>query len=439
MQSKHLCHHPVSQKYPMRQSTLFTSISKTTDRDEVSRNAQLLQRAGYIEKLMAGVYSFLPLGLRVLAKIDAIIRQEMDALGAQEILMPALQPREVWDQTGRWDAIDVLFKLKGAGDRDLALGPTHEEIVTPLVGRRVQSYRGLPVSVYQIQTKFRNEARAKSGLLRGREFRMKDMYSFHATEGDLDAFYERVIGAYTRIFARCGVGDRTVLTAASGGVFSPFSHEFQTITEHGEDVIYLHPDQPLGVNRELLEQPQIMAQLGLVQPDASFRSMEERKAIEVGNIFKLGARFSDACKLGFVDETGQRRPLIMGCYGIGTSRLMGAVAETVSDDAGLRWPREIAPYHVHLLSLARTEEEQARAEELYTLLTSHGIEVLFDDRMDIRAGEKFVEADMLGIPLRFVVSAKTIAQQGVEFKVRETGEPGMVAMDEVVRFVLVVK
>lgn len=423
----------------MRQSTLFTSISKTTDRDEVSRNAQLLQRAGYIEKLMAGVYSFLPLGLRVLSKIEAIIRQEMDALGAQEILMPALQPREVWDQTGRWDAIDVLFRLKGVGDRDLALGPTHEEVVTPLVGRRVKSYRGLPVSVYQIQTKFRNEARAKSGLLRGREFRMKDMYSFHATESDLDAFYERVIGAYTRIFARCGVGERTVLTAASGGSFSAFSHEFQTITEHGEDVIFLHPDQPIGVNRELSDQPMIMAQLGLVEADGSVRSMEERKAIEVGNIFKLGTRFSEACKLSFVDDSGQRRPLIMGCYGIGTSRLMGAVAETLSDDLGLRWPNEIAPFHVHLLSLARTEEEQGKAEELYTLLSSRGIEVLFDDRMDIRAGEKFVEADLLGIPLRFVVSAKTIAQKGVEFKSREAGKTEIVAMDEVVRFVLAAK
>jgi len=420
----------------MRQSSLFTSINKTTDRDEISRNAQLLQRAGYIEKLMAGVYSFLPLGLRVLAKIEAVIRQEMDRLGGQEILMPALQPREVWEQTGRWDAIDVLFKLKGAGDRDLALGPTHEEIVTPLVGRRVQSYRNLPVAVYQIQTKFRNEARAKSGLLRGREFRMKDMYSFHANEADLNRFYERVIEAYTRIFTRCGVGEITVLTAASGGTFSPFSHEFQTITEHGEDVIFLHPDQPIAVNRELFDQPQIMRQLDLIEVDGSYRRTEERKAIEVGNIFKLGSRFSDACKLGFVDESGQRQPLLMGCYGIGTSRLMGAVAETVSDDAGLNWPIEIAPFQIHLLSLARTEDEKSRAEGIYQLLIDQGLEVLFDDRMDIRAGEKFVESDLLGLPLRLIVSQKTIAQQGVEYKFRKTGETGIVRIDEVVKFSL---
>lgn len=204
-------------------------------------------------------------------------------------------------------------------------------------------------------------------------------------------------------------------------------------------MIFLHPDQPIGVNRELSDQPMIMAQLGLVEADGSVRSMEERKAIEVGNIFKLGTRFSEACKLSFVDDSGQRRPLIMGCYGIGTSRLMGAVAETLSDDLGLRWPNEIAPFHVHLLSLARTEEEQGKAEELYTLLSSRGIEVLFDDRMDIRAGEKFVEADLLGIPLRFVVSAKTIAQKGVEFKAREAGKTEIVAMDEVVRFVLAAK
>ena len=420
----------------MRQSSLFTSINKTTDRDEISRNAQLLQRAGYIDKLMAGVYSFLPLGLRVLGKIESVIRQEMDRLGGQEILMPALQPREVWEQTGRWDSIDVLFKLKGAGDRDLALGPTHEEIVTPLVGRRIRSYRNLPVAVYQIQTKFRNEARAKSGLLRGREFRMKDMYSFHSTETDLDQFYERVIEAYTRIFTRLGVGEATVLTAASGGSFSLFSHEFQTITEHGEDVVFLHPDQPIGVNRELFDQPQIMRQLDLVEADGSYRLMEEKKAIEVGNIFKLGTRFSDACKLSFLDESGQRRPLLMGCYGIGTSRLMGAVAETLSDDAGLYWPREIAPFQLHLLSLARTEEEQRQAEEVYRLLTGRGIEVLFDDRTDIRAGEKFVEADLLGVPLRLIVSAKTLAQESVEYKFRKTAETGIVRIDEVVRFVL---
>ena len=286
----------------MRQSALFTKVSRNIDKDEVSLNAQLLTRAGYVEKLMAGVYSFLPLGLRVLTKIEGIVRQEMDALGAQEIVMPALQPKDPWEQTGRWDTVDILFKFKGAGDRDMTLGPTHEEVVTPLVGKQIQSYRDLPIAVYQIQTKFRNEARAKSGLLRGREFRMKDMYSFHTSQNDLDAFYDRVVDAYKRVFQRCGVGESTLLTAASGGMFSKFSHEFQTLTESGEDIVYLHPDEPLGINRELMELPDIIKELNLVQPDGTYRPMEERKAIEVGNIFKLGTRFSDAFKLGYPQQ-----------------------------------------------------------------------------------------------------------------------------------------
>lgn len=413
----------------MRQSALFTKVSRNIDRDEVSLNAQLLTRAGYVEKLMAGVYSLLPLGLRVLTKIEGIVRQEMDALGAQEIIMPALQPKDPWEQTGRWDTVDILFKLKGAGDRELALGPTHEEVVTPLVGKQIQSYRDLPIAVYQVQTKFRNEARAKSGLLRGREFRMKDMYSFHATQADLDAFYERVVEAYKRVFQRCGVGESTLLTAASGGVFSKFSHEFQTVTASGEDIVCLHPDQPLGVNRELLELGDIMKELNLVQPDGTYRTMEERKAIEVGNIFKLGTRFSDAFKLAFTDEGGQKQPVIMGCYGLGPTRLMGAVVETLSDESGLKWPKEIAPYELHLLSLAKSGEEQERAEQIYKSLAKSGFQVLFDDRTELRAGEKFAESDLLGIPDRLVVSAKTLAQGSVEHKSRFTGATSLIALD----------
>jgi prolyl-tRNA synthetase len=413
----------------MRQSTIFTKLSRHVDREEVSLNAQLLTRAGYVDKLMAGVYSFLPLGLRVLTKIENIIRDEMNALGAREILMPALQPRAPWDQTGRWSSVDVLFRLKGAGDRDLALGPTHEEVVSPLVGRHIQSYRDLPIIVYQIQTKFRDEARAKSGLLRGREFRMKDMYSFHSDQRDLDAFYERAIDAYRRVFERCGIGSSTLLTAASGGAFSRFSHEFQTLTPNGEDVVYLHPDRPLGVNRELLEMPDIMRDLQLVEANGSYRSMEERKAIEVGNIFKLGSRFSEAFNLSYIDDKGQSQPIVMGCYGIGSSRLIGAVVETLSDDKGLVWPRAIAPFTLHCISLANTSDEQARAEEVYSMLQKGGCEVLFDDRADIRAGEKFTESDLLGIPTRLVVSSKTLAQNAVECKSRATGETRLVPID----------
>jgi prolyl-tRNA synthetase len=415
--------------YGMRQSALFTKVSRDVERDEPSLNAQLLIRAGYVEKLMAGVYSFLPLGLRVLNKIENIVRDEMNQLGAQELIMPALQPRDPWEQTGRWSTVDVLFKFKGAGDRDLTLGPTHEEIVTPLVGRRIQSYRDLPIAVYQTQTKFRNEARAKSGLLRGREFRMKDMYSFHASQADLDAFYDRVIDAYKRVFQRCGVGDSTILTAASGGMFSKFSHEFQTITKNGEDTVYLHPDQDLGVNRELLELTDIMKELGLVDAQGHIREMKELKAIEVGNIFKLGTRFSDAFKLSFIDEGGRKQPVLMGCYGLGPSRLMGAVVETLSDDGGLKLPKEIAPYSIHLISLAKTSEEQARADEIYSILTRGGHEVLFDDRMQVRAGEKFAESDLIGIPSRLVVSAKTLGQNSVEYKSRATGETHMISLE----------
>jgi prolyl-tRNA synthetase len=416
----------------MLQSHLFTKISRSIDKEEVSLNAQLLTRAGYVDKLMAGVYSFLPLGLRVLTKIENIVRQEMDRLGAHEVLMPALQPKDPWEQTGRWSTVDILFKLKGAGDRDLTLGPTHEEVVTPLVGKQIQSYRDLPVAVYQIQTKFRNEARAKSGLLRGREFRMKDMYSFHATQADLDAFYERVADAYKRIFERCGVGATTVLTAASGGMFSKFSHEFQTLTPNGEDTVYIHPDQRLGVNRELLEMPDIMSELGLVEDNGSYRKMDEFKAIEVGNIFKLGSRFADAFNLNFVDEAGQKQQIVMGCYGLGPSRLMGAVVETLSDGSGLKWPEEISPYRFHIISLCTKSEDHQRAEALYKELISRGIEVLFDDRIDLRAGEKFAEADMIGITHRLIVSPKTLGQGCVEYKSRMTGETKMVPIESVV-------
>lgn len=414
----------------LRQSSLFTKIAREVDKEEVSLNAQLLSRAGYVDKLMAGVYSFLPLGIRVLTKIENIIRQEMNSLGANEILMPALQPKEPWAQTGRWETVDILFRFKGAGDRDLTLGPTHEEIVTPLVGKQIQSYRDLPIAAYQVQTKFRNEARAKSGLLRGREFRMKDMYSFHTSQADLDQFYEKVIDAYRRVFDRCGIGHKTLLTAASGGMFSKFSHEFQTLTESGEDIVYLHPDQNLAINRELFELPDILKELNLIDASGKVREMKECKAIEVGNIFKLGTRFSDSFKLSYLDENRQRQPVVMGCYGMGPSRLMGAVVECLSDSAGLVWPREIAPFSVHLISLARTAEEQQYAENINTTLLRNGIEVLFDDRLDVRAGEKFAESDLLGLPLRVVVSPKTLAQNSVELKLRTSKDATLINIDQ---------
>ncbi|MDD3019599.1 MAG: His/Gly/Thr/Pro-type tRNA ligase C-terminal domain-containing protein [Alphaproteobacteria bacterium] len=402
----------------MRLSTLSTKTVKDVSKLDVSRNAQLLTQAGFVDQLMAGVYSYLPLGVKVLSNIENIIRQEMDSLGAQEILMPALQPREIWDQTERWDKIDVLFKLKGSGDRDLALGPTHEEVVTPLMGRFIQSYRDLPKFVYQIQTKFRNEPRAKSGLLRGREFRMKDMYSFNTNQQGLDNFYELAIEAYKNVYRRCGLGDLTLVTYASGGIFSKYSHEFQTITPYGEDVIYRIPGTDIAINKEIIDDKEALAGIIPNYKDGDEKNLEELKAIEVGNIFKLGSRFSDAFNVKFADEDGKQGTVHMGCYGIGPSRIMGTIAEVLSDDKGLVWPDEVAPYHVHLVSLCRDESDISRCDEIYAKLKSMGISVLYDDRQSVQAGAKLGDADLMGMPRRVVVSAKTLAEESVEFKAR---------------------
>lgn len=395
--------------YGLRQSALVTKTLRATAKEEVSINAQLLTRAGYIDKLMGGVFSYLPLGMRVLGKIEQIIREEMGALGSQEILMPALQPREIWEQTKRWE-MDVLYRLKGDGDRDLALGPTHEEVVTPLIGKLIQSYKDLPLSVFQIQTKFRNEPRPKSGVLRGREFRMKDMYSFHCTLDDLDAYYERATEAYRRVFARCGLGECTYLTFASGGAFSKYSHEFQTITPYGEDNVFLWEEKKVAVNREILDEIKEL-------PEWKGATFKETKAIEVGNIFKLGTRFSDACGLSFQDQHGKPQSVIMGCYGIGSTRVMGAIVEVHHDEKGIRWPREVAPFDVHLLPLGKGGAPVPEAEKLYDELIAAGRSVLFDDR-DLSPGQKFNDSDLLGIPARMVVSQKTLATASVECKLR---------------------
>jgi prolyl-tRNA synthetase len=399
----------------VRQATLVGKASKESAQHEQSVNAQLLTRAGFVSRLMAGVYSYLPLGTRVLSKIENVIRQEMNAFGAAETLMPALQPKEIWSQTGRWDTVDVLFKFKGSGDRDMTLGPTHEEVVTPLIQSLVRSFRDLPVSVFQIQTKFRNEARAKSGLLRGREFRMKDLYSFHSDQAELDGYYDRVAEAYRRIFDRCGIGSKTFYTAASGGVFSKYSHEFQTITPHGEDTIYTVPGTKLAINREIVQDAEALAEIlpqGITAAD-----LIEDKAIEVGNIFKLGTRFSDAFDFRVASSSGASIPVFMGCYGLGSSRLMGTVVEVLSDERGMVWPQEIAPFDVHLISLAQSKEEIDYVETLANLLSKAGLEVLLDDR-DLRAGEKFAESDLIGIPNRLVVSKKSMQSGGAELKKR---------------------
>ncbi len=419
----------------MRQSQIFQKTSKTVSEEDVSKNARYLTQAGYVSQLMAGVYTYMPLGLRVLTKIEDIIRDEMNAIGASEILMPALHPKEHYDKTERWDGFDVLYRLKGAGDRDLALGATHEEVIAPLGGQLINSYKDLPMAAYQIQTKFRNEARAKSGVLRGREFRMKDMYSFHTELDDHDIFYEKCIGAYHKIYERCGIGNITRLTFADGGVFSKYSHEFQTVCEAGEDTIYNVPNSDLSINKEVIDDQEALQEIIPGYTPGDEKNFEEVRAIEVGNIFKLGRKFTDSFDVTYNDENGKPQTPLMGCYGIGSSRVLGTVVEALSDDKGLIWPQSIAPYHVHLISLVRDDDDIAKADEIYQALQNAGIEVLYDDRLSARAGEKFADSDLIGIPHRVVVSNRTLKEGQLEYKHRTSDEAENLSLEDIIKTV----
>ncbi|MEK7463568.1 MAG: aminoacyl--tRNA ligase-related protein [Patescibacteria group bacterium] len=401
----------------MRQSLLFTKTRKDAPKDEVSRNAQLLIRAGFIHKEMAGVYSYLPLGLRVMNKIVQVIRDEMNALGGQELFLTSLQDKKVWETSGRWDdaVVDNWFKTKLKNDSELGLGFTHEEPLTNLMTEYLRSFRDLPVFVYQFQTKFRNEARAKSGIMRGREFLMKDLYSFTRTEKEHADFYEKAKQGYINIFKKIGLGDKTYVTFASGGSFSKYSHEFQTLTDAGEDSIFVDEKKKIAINKEVLND-EVLADLGVKRDE-----LVEKKAVEVGNIFSLGTKFSDAFELKYVDEKGEKKLVIMGSYGIGPGRVMGTVAEVLSDDKGLVWPASIAPFAIHLISIEdKNGKVKAEADKLYERLTKKGIEVLYDDR-DARPGEKFADSDLIGIPTRIVISEKTLESDSVEAKDRMTG------------------
>ncbi len=415
----------------MRYRSLGVKTLRAAPQEAESINAQLLLRGGFVRQEMAGVYSWLPLGLRVLRKVEKIVREEMDALGAQEILMPALQAKEAWVTTGRWDSVDILFKLPSQTGKEYALGCSHEEVVTPLVQSYVQSYKDLPTSVYQIQTKFRDELRAKSGILRGREFIMKDMYSFHRTQEDLDAFYARAMDAYLRVYARCGVQARVV--EASGGVFSDkFSHEFQVLTDAGEDLILTSPSWKYGQNQEVATLKE-----GDACPDHPGETLEWRKGIEVGNIFQLGTRYSDAFGMTYAAEDGSRQPVIMGCYGIGVSRLVGTIVEASHDARGIIWPAAVAPYQVHLVTFrGKTPETQAQiqqaAQDLYDTLTTQGIEVLWDDRDEASPGEKLADADLIGIPTRVLFSEKSLAEGSAEVKRRALAEAELVKVEDLV-------
>lgn len=407
----------------MRQSQLFTKTRKEAPKDEEALNAQLLIRAGYVDKVMAGVYTFLPLGLRVFKKIENIIREEMLKLGANEMLMPTLSPKENWMKTGRWDSLDNLFRFTSFYSKnEYALGATHEEIVVPTLGKFIFSYKNLPTAAFQIQNKFRDEKRAKSGILRGREFFMKDLYSFHRDEKDLDEYYEKATQAYVDIFNRAGIGEKTYLTYASGGSFSKYSHEFQTVTSAGEDTIYICDKCKIAINDEIIED------LERKCPRCSNAELRTEKAVEVGNIFKLMTKYSDPFELKFKDQDESEKPVIMGCYGIGLNRLMGTAVELFHDEKGIVWPESIAPFAVHLLNLGQDEE----AEKIYAELVKNGIEVLFDDR-EASAGEKFADSDLIGIPLRVVVSKKSLEAGGIEVKKRNESESKIMAIEELLK------
>ena len=412
----------------MRQSQLFTKTRKEAPADEGSKNAELLIRGGFIHKEMAGVYSYLPLGLLVLKKIENIIREEMNKAGGQEVLMSSFQPKENWEKTGRWESMDDLYKVKDSSDREVALGPTHEEIVVPILKNYISSYKDFitrkTLAVYQIQNKFRMELRAKSGILRGREFIMKDMYSFHATQENFDEFYSKMQGAYKAIFDRVGIGHLTYLTFASGGTFSKYSHEFQTLSPVGEDTIYLDEKSGTALNTEVFTD-EVISQLGLLK-----EKLVEHKSIEVGNIFNLKTKYSKPFDLSFTDETEEKHIVLMGCYGIGLSRLMGAVVEVLSDDKGIIWPESIAPFAVHLIVFGTDEAVWEESEKIYKSLEGAGVEVLFDDRREASAGEKFADSDLLGIPLRAVVSPRSIREGGIEIKKRSEEKGKVISLNE---------
>lgn len=397
----------------MLYSQLLGKTKKEAPADEISLNAQLLIKGGYVYKEMAGVYAYLPLGLRVLEKIKAIVREEMNTLGGQELIMATLQKKDLWAQTNRWDdkEVDVWFKSQLKSGAEVGFGWSHEEPIIDMLKQYVHSYKDLPVFVYQFQNKLRNELRAKSGILRGREFMMKDMYSFCTSQQQHDEFYAKVIAAYMNVFERTGIKEETYLTFASGGAFTEFSHEFQTISEAGEDTIYIDKKEELAINQEVFSD-ETVKHLKLKKGE-----LVESKSSEVGNIFYFGTVKTDQLGLNFTTESGNQNPIYLGSYGIGITRLMGVIVEKLADEKGIVWPEAVAPYKVHLVGLNLDNEDvEKNVLGVYNLLLENGVEVLFDDRLDVSAGQKFADADLIGCPFRAVVSSKSGAQ--VEFKKR---------------------
>jgi prolyl-tRNA synthetase len=406
----------------MLQSQLFTKVLRDAPKDEQAINAQLLIRAGFIHKEMTGVYSYLPLGLKVLENIKKIVRQEMDAIGGQELIMTSLQSKELWEKTDRWDdkKVDIWFKSKLKNGAEVGLGWSHEEQITEMMKEYLSSYRDLPVYVYQFQTKLRNELRAKSGILRGREFLMKDMYSYSTTKEAHEEFYQKAIQAYHKIFERVGLGDKTFLTFASGGAFTQFSHEFQTLTETGEDTIYLDRKKKIAVNKEVLT-AEVLDQLKLKKAD-----LEEVKASETGNIFNFGSVKSEQMGLYYKDQAGANQPVILGSYGIGISRLMGTLVEIFHDEKGILWPESVAPFDLHLINIAKDSKS---SEKLYETLQKEGFSVLYDQR-DATPGAKFADSDLIGLPIRILVSDKTLNEDAVEIKYRNSEKTTLIKIKD---------
>jgi prolyl-tRNA synthetase len=407
----------------MLQSELFTKTLREAPKDEESVNAKLLIRGGYIHKEMAGAYAYLHLGLRVLEKIKQIVREEMNAIGGQEMIMTSLQRKELWEKTDRWDdkKVDIWFKSHLKSGAEVGLAWSHEEPITEMMKEYISSYRDLPRYVYQFQTKLRNELRAKSGIMRGREFLMKDLYSYSISEEEHQKFYDAVAKAYMRVFERVGLGDKTYFTFASGGAFTQFSHEFQTLVESGEDTIYLHREKKIAINKEVLTE-EVMKQLGVKRDE-----LEEVTAAEVGNIFSFGSTKSDQLGLYFKDESGVQKPVILGSYGIGVTRLMGTIVELCHDDKGIIWPKSVAPYDLHLVNIA---QDQKQADEIYKTLQKKNYSVLYDQR-DATPGQKFADSDLIGIPTRILVSDKTLKEESVEIKERNSGKTHIVKIKDI--------
>jgi prolyl-tRNA synthetase len=409
----------------MRRSQLFIKTRREAPADEESKNAQLLIRAGFIHKDSAGVYALLPMGLQVVENIKRIVREEMNSTGASELLMTTLQRKDLWEHTDRWDdkKVDIWFKSKLQNGTEVGLAWSHEEPMTEMMKEFIASYRDLPAYTYQFQAKLRNEMRAKSGIMRAREFIMKDLYSYSRTQEEHQAYYDSMVQTYLKVYARLGLGDNTFLTLASGGAFTKYSHEFQTVCDAGEDIIYLDRQKGIAINQEVLNDETIQ------KAGVDKQSLEEIKVAEVGNIFSFGTHKSEQLGLYFSDEDGRQKPVYLGSYGIGITRLVGVLAETFADERGLVWPKSVAPYQAYLARLGDETEVKQAADGLYDELEAAGISVLYDDS-DERPGEKFADADLMGLPYRLVVSAKSLEAGGIELKARTATDTEIVPADQ---------